>query len=653
MSRAAEFLLSFLANAAWQAAAVALAASVCARLLRRAPARFRHALWVAALALCFALPAWSLFNFPGAEATRIGDGHALTARTREGVNSRQGVTSNTTQSPATDAAGSDDGAPRGLTLETLTRRRSQPVSGAATFVIALAALYALFVLWRVCLLWRAWRRVGRLRRSVYAREIPARLEAVAARCRAAFGLRGVSIKCSTEVRSPVVVGAREPVIILPESFYAEELPRETLTSVVGHEAAHVARRDFALNLVCEILYLPVSFHPLARLVRRQVDRTRELACDELVAERLLAPEVYARALVGVAGALASPPARALTPGVFDADILEERIMRLTHDKRRAGRRAARLLALASFAVLCLSCLAASTFSVEIRAGAASALDAAHAAASGEETAGASQQERRETPAPQERSVSQASQGEIAQGLGSSDPPTRARAACEAGHKRAVDLIPTLVSMLGDDAPVQAFRCWGEGRWSPALDSFKQPSPGEQAAIALASMGTPSVEPLTRALDATNAAARRNAAWAIGELTNMRGSERDGAVEPLINLLSDSDEWVRMATARALGEIRDERAAERLTALLSDDYWRVRELAAWALGEMKEEASVAALCNVLVSDSRPEVRTTAAWALGEIQSSKAVAALRQALDDPEQSVRDKARWALSEIEDSDG
>ena len=140
----------------------------------------------------------------------------------------------------------------------------------------------------------------------------------------------------------------------------------------------------------------------------------------------------------------------------------------------------------------------------------------------------------------------------------------------------------LVAMLGDDTPIEPIKCWEEGRWTPALDSFKHPSPGEQAAIALASMGTPALEPLTNALHDANPSVRRNAAWAIGELTNMQEKERATAVAPLVRLLDDPDEWVRMAAAQALGEIRDERAGEGLIALLSDDKWRPRKVAAWAL-----------------------------------------------------------------------
>src|SRR6185436_11175040 len=127
---------------------------------------------------------------------------------------------------------------------------------------------------------------------------------------------------------------------------------------------------------------------------------------------------------------------------------------------------------------------------------------------------------------------------------------RAQAACAAAQKKAVEAIPELIAMLSDDAKTELIRCWEKTNWSPALDSFKHPSPGEQAALALASMGPPAFEPLTNQLDNSNATVRRNAAWAIGELTGMMPGARANAVPQLISLLSDSDLWTRRAAARA-------------------------------------------------------------------------------------------------------
>ncbi len=646
MQRISELAFGFLLNAAWQIVIITLVAWACSRLLQRSAARYRHALWVAALMLSLALPVWGLLDFTG-EAPRSVAAQQTDARQTPG-----NLISASDSPLDSQVAATQDSSPA---LGRLLQRRTQPIVTAQSLPLLLAICYALFVLYRLGVLWLSWRRTKRLRQSIYEREIPARMNAIAARCSAALRRRSVPLFCSAEAAVPVTIGTHAPLIILPESFYAE-LPDETLVSVLGHEMAHIARRDYALNLVYELLLLPISFHPLAKFIKRQIDRTRELACDEMVTERLLEPKLYARALVRVADTLVSPNGQAFTLGIFDADILEERIMKLTQNRRRLGTRAARLLALTTFTLLCLSSLAISTFSFELRtdkgiAGAQMSKVAAQEAT--DETGEALPQSQVEQAAQEGRTIGTTTRTEGGQTLNPNDEQARAQEACEAGRRRELEAIPKLISMLGDDTPIQPLKCWDNGRWNPALETFKQPSPGEEAAIALASMGTPALEPLTNALNDSNGSVRRNAAWAIGELTNMRGGERANAVPRLISLLDDSDEWVRMASVRALGEIRDERAVEKLIIALSDTAWKVRELGAWALGEMKEERAVQTLCKMLLEDSHVEARETAAWALGEIKSSQAVTSLNQALNDSEMRVRDKAKWALSEIEDSDG
>ena len=644
MDKISESVATFLLNATWQITLIALVTWLCSHLLRNAAARYRHALWVAALILSFALPLWGLLDFAG-EAPRP------TFEQKSSVVATQGISlSGPSDTLLPEIARAEESNPA---LGQLLQKRRQPVMTALSLPLTLSILYGLFILYRLGKLSFSWRQTQILRQSVYEREIPGRMAAVAARCRSALGLREVQLLCSLKTAAPVTVGAAEPLVILPEAFF-NTIQDETLLSVLGHEMAHVSRRDYALNLIYEFLSLPISFHPMVRFIKRRINRTRELACDDLVTERLLEPKAYARALVNVASALVSPAGKAFTLGIFDADNLEERILKLTQKTGRTGKRACRLLALTAFSLLCLSSLTISTFSFELRVDDRFADEGVSRAALAESPTkpdgvvaqqNVTQAENQSTSAPLNARSPQSS------GLESAE--ARALQACEALKQRAVEAIPTLVSMLGDDRPTRLLQCWENRRWSPALATFKQPSPGEQAAIALASMGTPALEPLTTALTDSNPSVRRNAAWAIGELTNMRGDERANSVQPLVSLLDDSDEWVRMAAVRALGEIRDERAIEKLLAVLSDGGWKVRELAAWALGEMKDERAVQTLCRLLLEDAQAEVRETAAWALGEISDPKATPFLNQALNDTEARVRDKARWALTEIVDSDG
>ena len=652
MSRISEFTMHFLINAAWQIAAVAIGASICARLLQNVTARYRHPLWIGSLVLSFALPIWGSFNFDFQRNASLQDG----ARHAGAVQPRDVFTSTTETSPSTSdpspsvtiAGGADSGTVR---LDSLLQTRRQPVTASPSLALALAIAYALFLLYRLVWLCGAWLQAQSFRRSAYHLELPTKLTEVALRCQEAFGLKRVPLLFSPEATTPATVGAWNPVIILPESF--REASEETLASILGHEMAHIARRDFAFNLVYEFLRLPISFHPFANFMKRRIDRTRELACDEMVTRGLLAPEAYARSLVRVACALQRPASPAFTLGVFDADILEERIMKLTKTTRRFGSRAGRLLGLCAISLLCLTCIAISTFSFDLRMdGASDHSSVVGVNPTANETANPAQSGgQSDVRGPQDPGRTPVTQPELEKSFLSPDAQQRAEAACAAGKSRAVESIPMLIAMLGDDTPIKPIKCWKGDRWSPAVESLKQPSPGEQAAIALASMGLPALDPLIASLNNSNPSVRRNAAWAIGELTNMRGGERAAAVEPLISLLNDSDGWVRMSSARSLGEIKDKRATEHLIARLADGEWRVRKMSAWALGEMKEERAVATLCEVLLSDAELNVRLSAAWALGEIQDNGGVEALGKALlSDAEWQVRKTAAWALGETKD---
>ncbi len=77
---------------------------------------------------------------------------------------------------------------------------------------------------------------------------------------------------------------------------------------------------------------------------------------------------------------------------------------------------------------------------------------------------------------------------------------------------AVPVIPHLVAALGDDRPVNPHAYRTDARTS------SRSSPGEEAAEALARIGKPAIDPLITALRASSSpVARRNAAWALGQI----------------------------------------------------------------------------------------------------------------------------------------
>ena len=619
MVRVSELVLNFVLNSGWQAAVVFAIAALASLLLKNGPARYRHLLWVVALAACLIVPLLTASRLVSTWASSF---QVLSPRTTDVVASAAEVV--------------NQGGAEELNIDRTGASRRRTVTASTRSIVLLTIAYVLFVSLRGIRLVRFWRRKEKLRRSAICTGLAQEIGVIAHRCRKQLKIGHVPVAVSRETRVPYTLGTLRPLIVLPENF-CSNAGEPRLLSVIGHEMAHVKRSDFLTNLICELVALPISFHPLTFLIKRQIDRERELACDELVTAHVVAAKVYARSLLWAAHVSRQYSPEVFMLSIFDGKILEERIVRVMRSNRRVGAGVARVMMLAALAVLSVSALSLSMFTLELQT----------------DVRGAVTQtvERLELHATQEPTTpavpASAARNEAQPNARTAED--RAIAACQAGRRGDVEAIPSLIAMLGDDTKIQSFICWDTGRWSPALQTFKQPSPGEQAAIALASFGPPAYGPLTQQLDSSNATVRRNAAWAIGELTRMLPSARSGAVPQLITLLGDSDEWVRMAAARALGELRDERALMRLIATLSDDQWRVRELATWALSEMKDERAVAPLCSVLLSDARVEVRRQAAEALGEIASAEALPALKQALNDPEARVSAKAAWAISEIE----
>jgi HEAT repeat protein len=227
--------------------------------------------------------------------------------------------------------------------------------------------------------------------------------------------------------------------------------------------------------------------------------------------------------------------------------------------------------------------------------------------------------------------------ELAAQLTSSDPAARARAACDLRERAddAAAAIDALIALLPDAAPLERSVC-GQNwwRWNPE----NRTTPGEQAASALVAIGGRAFDPLVRTLGHQAWFARRNAAWALGALDDIR------AVGVLIPLLTDTQAAVREQTAWALGALDDRSAVPALIAGLKDVDARVRRQAAWAAGALDDRRAVDQLI-VVLRDTDRTVREQAAWALGAIGDSRSVDPLLPLLKDPEPAVRRQAAWAI--------
>jgi beta-lactamase regulating signal transducer with metallopeptidase domain len=112
--------------------------------------------------------------------------------------------------------------------------------------------------------------------------------------------------------------------------------------------------------------VPLAFHPAAWWTRREIARTREMACDEMVVERLLEPGVYAQSILQIASRAGGVRAQGYALGAFDGDILEERIRRLL-TRPAASLRRARLMLAAGVSALAACVVIASGLAISARA----------------------------------------------------------------------------------------------------------------------------------------------------------------------------------------------------------------------------------------------------------------------------------------------
>ena len=577
-------IAAFLINALWEIPVIAVVAWLAVRAIRRAPARQQHLVWVASLILSVALPVWSILPRNASHAT-------MPEKTRSVISSM---------------------ASSNFSLDSLlatTERRTSSGESRATF---LAAFFGAFIVYRALALLVAWQHTRRILRSAKT-DISA---AVIDRCHAALGIE-VPIVTSRAVITPMTLRAIDPVIILPEALL-DHLRNEALISLVGHELAHIRRRDFVMNIVFELASIPIAFHPITAFLKRRLAETRELACDEEVTPDLVAPRDYARALVDVAAFVATAPTTTYSLAMAGGDI-EDRIRRIVG---RKGMKHSRPLIAAAWAALTITSVAAAGIAVHPQLSLRAELTAANAPTT-------------------DRTADSAAR------FPESGAEARAAAACDAGRARDANAIPMLIAMLGDDRRINPMRCYGNG-WNPAMESLDHPSPGEQAALALASISKPAVASLISALDDPSPVVRRNAAWAIGEVRGSRSIERDNALPPLIRLLTDVNPTVRRAAAFGLSELKMRDGVEPLIMAIHDTDAAVRGTVVFALGEIADDRATPALTQTVVSDSDPEIRRAAAWALGEIRDPRAIDALNAALNDPH--VRQAARHALAEIDD---
>jgi beta-lactamase regulating signal transducer with metallopeptidase domain len=177
--------------------------------------------------------------------------------------------------------------------------------GTRPWAIAAMVLWMAVVATHLVRLVRAYARL----RAVVRRSTPLAEgdREAASRIGAALGLKQLpAIRVSGEIETPFVAGLPRTIVLIPASAIAS-LSSHERAMAIGHELAHVRRRDLLLAWVPAMAERLFFFHPLARLASREYAAERESACDALVLDSLdVAPHDYGRMLVRLGIAAANP-----------------------------------------------------------------------------------------------------------------------------------------------------------------------------------------------------------------------------------------------------------------------------------------------------------------------------------------------------------
>lgn len=338
MSLIKESLFDLLLNALLQIGFFAIVAAVFSHRVAKARAKNQYCFYLAVLLFCLAAPVANTFwHWPSTLAEK----------------SQQQISSGTGAANRMFWIWQEHTRPHGQSIIPPEFR---------TWIIG---AWGVLVLLRLARFSRAVHRVHRLRReaSVFS---PAQVGIVSEIIEAKHR---VALLESTAIDDPVTVGVFHPAILLPSKLLPE-LGEEDLSAILAHEYGHIRRRDFLTHILCELISLPVAWHPGIVYLMSKISQTRELACDAYAAARLGRLQSYANTLLHLASlCFHVPRASAAGLGMFDGDNLEVRIMMLTEKKLSLSRTSAIALVLATSIMFGMGAMLAHAVSLQASSGA--------------------------------------------------------------------------------------------------------------------------------------------------------------------------------------------------------------------------------------------------------------------------------------------
>jgi uncharacterized protein YjbI with pentapeptide repeats/beta-lactamase regulating signal transducer with metallopeptidase domain len=192
--------------------------------------------------------------------------------------------------------------------------------------------------------------------------------------------REIYLRLSYETETPVAIGFRRPVILIPtELATADGLA--AIESLILHEHAHLRRNDDWTNLLQRAIERVFWFNPIVWFVGRRIALEREIASDDAVVEKTGEAHAYATSLWKLVREMRMPEHAVVAPGaLLTRKQITVRIEHLLDTKRaRLHRSPVAALGIALAGVLSVAFVATSAPAVELPAQPATSVAAETAA----------------------------------------------------------------------------------------------------------------------------------------------------------------------------------------------------------------------------------------------------------------------------------
>ncbi|MCB2407434.1 M56 family metallopeptidase [Hymenobacter lucidus] len=111
--------------------------------------------------------------------------------------------------------------------------------------------------------------------------------------------RTVTLLESALVKAPLVAGHLKPVILLPLGTVLG-LSQAQLEAILAHELAHIARRDYLMNILQSVAEILFFYHPAVWFITACLRTERENCCDDEATAICGDPMTLAKALAALA-----------------------------------------------------------------------------------------------------------------------------------------------------------------------------------------------------------------------------------------------------------------------------------------------------------------------------------------------------------------